>query len=221
VDGSGQRHPAERQVKTLWARLCALLRLQPGLERLPFNPGCTDQQLTELETILGTRLPADYGALLKLANGQSDWDANNLTFPPYTLVFLSTDEVAATWRTYFAAADAADFDLSDDGKVRETIDNPCRVPIAVDESAGAFLCIDHAPGPKGRSGQLVMNLDEMSCGVLEDSVTGLLERYVRFTESGILTDAGWTHSVLGLPNYWYTADGTGINFAVYQGLCSQ
>jgi cell wall assembly regulator SMI1 len=213
---SGQGHPAAQRVEVLWSRLCALLTQQPGLERLPFNPGCTEQQLTELETILGARLPEDYRALLTLANGQVSWEANNLTFPPHHLVFFGTDEVAAAWRTYFAPADAADYDLSDDGKVREPIYNPDRVPIAEYESAGVYLCIDRVPGRQGRSGQLVMNLDEVSCVVLEDSVAALLQRYVWLTETGRLTASPVVDQ-----HYSYRVDGSEIDFDDYQRLCSQ
>lgn len=215
MGGSGSNDSVAQRVESLWVNLCALLGRRTGLDRLPLNDGCTEADLARMEAHLNTRLPEDYKALLKIANGQSNW--HELSFPPDSILFLGVDEVLSEWDALFRPGDESDQDLTEDGKVRVPLFSPKRIPILGRDSSGIYLCIDQTPGPQGRDGQLVMNLDELDCGVVEESVTALLERYIYFLETGKLL-LGSPNPQVGRTSGWYAANGRQVNYDVYKEI---
>ena len=188
---------------------------QTGLKQLPFNAGCSDDRIRKLEAAVQAKLPDNYGAFLRTRNGQSDKHA--LTFPPDQIVFLSDAEVAALWKELQDYRDDQFFDeLQDGDHVRAVLYHPGRIPIAQNESATAYLCLDFVPGPKGRAGQLVFNVNETDCVVVENSVSDLVGRYLSLLKSG-------KAKVENRPKdrgqgYWFTAGGRYIDWKVYSEL---
>ncbi|MFF7145312.1 SMI1/KNR4 family protein [Streptomyces nodosus] len=182
---------------------------------LPFKSGCSTDDVRRLEETLGVPLPDDYKMLLRCVNGQSDWNA--LSFPPDRVVLLGADEVLALWREF---SDVCDDELLDelvcDGRVRWTVCHPGRIPIAQNETAGAYLCIDKIPGPAGHLDQLVFNVNETDCVVVGENVALLAFTYVKMLESGAA-------EITRKPpeygdGYEFTANGMYMDFYTYDGL---
>lgn len=199
------------------ARLEHIVKTQTGLPELPFNRGCSEEDLRRLETVIQAPLPDDYKALLRCVDGQSDWGM--LTFPPERLSLLSVEKVIEIWREF---VDICDDELMDelvcDDRIRWTVCHPDRIPIAQNELAGAYLCIDKIPGPAGRLNQLVFNVNSTDCVVLEECVTLLIANYVTTLETGV-AEVGRKPPEYG-DGYEFTAGGRYFDFDVYQELKS-
>lgn len=217
MTGSGDRGQQRPDTGSLH-RLLALIGEQTGLDPLPLRPGCSPSRLQKLEAELGFRLPDDYRELLSTFNGQER--DPELTFPPDGLVFLDDADVIRLWHEFCAHQDDERFaeQLRDEDRVRWVLYHRGRVPIAHNESGGHYLCLDRVPGPRGRLDQLVFNVDEIECVVLENSITDLVRRYLALLESGRLT-VRRQPSEYG-QGYWFTASGRYVDHAVYRELAA-
>jgi cell wall assembly regulator SMI1 len=141
-----------------------------------------------MESTLGVHLPGDYKALLRRANGQRNW--STISFPPDRLAFLGADDVLALWAEMNEYVDNEYFDeFWFDDKIRAILHHPRRIPIAYYEAGQAFLWLDMVPGPNGHEGQLVFNIGESECVLLEDGVGVLLQRYADLLQSGLVSVA--------------------------------
>jgi cell wall assembly regulator SMI1 len=207
VTGSGD-------LKARLERLLALVQRDTGLPSLPFNRGCSDDRIRALEDVLGFTLPADYTALLRARNGQ--FDRRLLTFPPDELAFLSDAETRELWTAFAREAEELSDELQCGDRVRWLVHHPGRVPIAYNEDATRYACIDLIPGPRGRIGQVVFNPNEVDVVVLEASAGALLDRYIWLLESGRATierrppeyDEG----------YWWTVDGRYLDYELFREI---
>ncbi len=201
-------------IESVVADLADLVRRQTGLDDAVFNPGASEVELRQLEGVLEAKLPHDYRRFLSVANGQAGrW----LSFPPDQLVILSAGEVEALWQELIEIQDDQFFDVyEDDEKVRSVLYHRGRIPIAYNESANAYLFLDFIPGPKGRHGQIVFNVTEVDCAVIEEDIAALLRRYVeilRDTRARVEQkppDVG--------EGYWFTVDGRYFDHNVYRQL---
>jgi cell wall assembly regulator SMI1 len=200
-------------MKDLVGRLASIIEV--AVDASPFEPGCSESQVSDLEKLLGLSLPQDFRAFLRNANGQSD--PHRLGFPPDQLNFLGVAEIATLWKELLDKQDDEFMDeLTFDDKVRWILFHPRRVPIAHNEIAGTYLFLDFIPGPEGHDGQLVFNVNEVDCVVVEDSVTALLDRYLTALQTGTMTlePKPREHG----DGYWFTVDGRYIDYEVYQEL---
>jgi cell wall assembly regulator SMI1 len=163
-------------------KLFALISKATGLNQLPFNKGCSTAELKQLEDSLKVSLPDDYKTFLNYCNGQSD---SSLTFPPDQLVFLSAEDIVRLWNDLNEYQNDQFFDQFEfDQRIRAVLYHPRRILIAYNESGGAHLFLDYIPGPNGKSGQLIFNINEVDCVVIADSLYVLFETYVQLLESG-------------------------------------
>ena len=203
-------------MEQLVQKLFSILAGQTHLNPLPFNEGCSENQIIQAEHTLNLRLPNDYKAFLRYCNGQSD--SFTLTFPPDQLVFLPLEAVIDLWNELNQHPDDQYFDQFEaDGKVRSVLQHPRRIPIAHNEAGGAYLFIDYIPGPNGKEGQLVFNTNEVDCVVIEENVRDLIHTYVRLLESGKMMVTRQP-SEYG-QGYWFvSSQGQPINWDAYKSL---
>ncbi|HEY5880198.1 MAG TPA: SMI1/KNR4 family protein [Nakamurella sp.] len=200
------------------SRLISLVRDQTGLDRLPLRPGCSDSRVSRLESELGISLPDAYRELLRCFNGQEGQP--ELTFPPENVVFLSDSEVSRLCREFREYHDDDQFamELRDADRVRSVLYHRGRVPIAFNESGGVYLCVDLIPGPAGTLGQLLVNINEIDCVVLERGTAELIERYARFLETGSVTVE--RQSPEYGDGYWWARDGRYLDYAGYREIAA-
>lgn len=203
-------------METLLKKLFSILLEQTELEQLPFNDGCSLSEITMTERIVNLELPQDYKTFLGYCNGQSD--PFTLTFPPDQLVFLSFEDVVNLWTELNQESDHQFFDQFEaDGKIRSVLQHPRRIPIAYNELGGAYLFLDYIPGPNGKDGQLIFNVNEVDSEVIEDNFYNLIESYVQLLISGNMV-------VRRQPpefgqGYWFVSSQSElIDWAVYQKL---
>ena len=173
-------------------------------------------KILETERLLNLKLPEEYKIFLQYCNGQSD--PFTLTFPPDQLTFLSLDDAVQLWTELNLYPNDHFFDqLEANGKIRSVLQHPRRIPIAYNETGGAYLFLDYIPGPRGKEGQLVFNINEVDCVVIEDSFYFLIQNYVRLLESGkVIVKKQPAEYGQG---YWFvSAQDELINWTVYERL---
>jgi len=202
-------------MKKLIEKLFSILSNQTPLDHLPFNEGCSESELKQLEDSLKVTLSDDYKIFLRHSNGQS---GSSLTFPPDQLVFLSVEEVARLWNELNQHQDDQFFDQFEfDQKIRAVLYHPRRIPIAFNESGGAHLFIDYIPGPNGKNGQVIFNINEVDCVVIEDNFHDLVGTYLQLLETGKIV-------IKKQPpeygqGYWFVSNNDEpINWEVFQRL---
>jgi cell wall assembly regulator SMI1 len=148
--GTVKQLKVEAAIRDIWREIELWYKEKaPGiLENL--KPPASDEQIKEFEVRLGTSLPPDYRASLKVHNG-------DIYFHDYK--YLRIDGVFKKWEMTTK--------LKEDGKfegrkveeaVRGIIQNSwwhrAWIPFAED-SCGNLLCIDMAPGTNGVEGQII------------------------------------------------------------------
>ncbi len=196
-------------------KLFHMISRQTNLDPLPFNKGCSPSEIKQLEYSLNVTLPDDYKTFLERCNGQP---GSALTFPPDQVVFLSTEDIVRLWNELNRHQDDQFFDQFEfDQKIRSVLYHPRRIPIAYNESGGAYLFLDYIPGPNGKSGQLIFNINEIDSAVIADSLYDLVGTYVQLLEVGKMVvkrqppDSG--------QGYWFVSDNDEyINWEVFQKL---
>jgi cell wall assembly regulator SMI1 len=189
-----------------------IIRAQTELDE-PFNEGCAEHQLVQLEAALQVSLPEDYKLLLSCTNGQREAGWRPLTFPPGGLTFMSAEEVVAEWREQANHYDDdTDEELAAHEKTRLVMFHPRKIPIAVNIDTTTYLFIDYAPGPGGQVGQLVLDADE----VVENSFSDLLRRYVVALDSGTMRLERKPQEYGG--GYWFTIAGRPVDLDLYRTL---
>jgi cell wall assembly regulator SMI1 len=196
------------------SKLLELMRRQSGLAVLPINAGSTPEEIANVERELDVSLPSDYRAFLQRHNGQSD--PFMVRFPPDQLAFLPIQDVVTVWRELNEAADAWPPEVATEGKVRDVLHHAQRIPIARNEAGGAYLYLDFIPGPAGRKGQLLFNVNETDFVVVEDTFSDLIARYLALLESG---EVQFVRQPPEYGNgYWFTASGQYIDWPLYEQL---
>ena len=139
-------------MKRDWERLEAWLAAHNPAQLADLNPPATAAQLRELERALGTALPADFIACLKIHNGQrgkAEWlfDGN---------AFLSIDNLLMDWSVWNDLLDGGDFDgriPKPDAEVRPAWWQKAWFPFT--SNGGAHLCLDLDPAAPGQHGQVI------------------------------------------------------------------
>lgn len=124
--------------------------------------------LAEVEAAIGVSLPAEVHELY--ASGAEIDDV--YLYPP--------DEILQTWQMYIAIEQEDPRDwaqpvlyVGPPDAVRTVQFHPLWVPIGANDW-GDTLCVDLAPGPGGRVGQVIQMAGEMPLTYLADSVTNLV-----------------------------------------------
>lgn len=124
--------------------------------------------LADVEAAIGVSLPAEVHELY--ASGAEIDDAQ----------LYAPDEILLTWSLYARMADQDPQDweqpvlyVGPPGAVRTVPFHPMWVPFACNEW-GDNLCVDLAPGPSGRVGQVIQLAGESPMRHLADSVTNLV-----------------------------------------------
>lgn len=150
------------------------------------NPGCSDEELNELERQLNCRLPEDFKALYRCHNGQRGQATGIFCGLP----FLSTDEIYEQWTAWRDLAkdfakEAEDFDDENlaaeitgesypANAIKPTYINLQWIPFS-DDGSGNHLGVDLDPGSAGVIGQVInFGTDENDKFVIASSLPGFI-----------------------------------------------
>ncbi len=162
-------------MQSLWTQFEAWLGTHWPEGLADLNPPATDQQIAELEQVLGVQLPPDYVACLKVHNGQK-LDAGGLFDAGE---FLSTDEVRRQWSIWKELlGEFVDITSDPAPGVKDDWFNAQWIPFTHD-GGGDHLCLDLDPAEGGTRGQIItMWHDEGSRDLLADSFGDWFAGYV-------------------------------------------
>lgn len=140
-------------MQKVWRKIEAYLGTHNAELLADLNPPATDAEIHELEFFIGTTLPVDFVASLKIHNGQKG-KADGL-FDDYE--FLSVARILDAWLFWKKIYDSSRFN---DGEVQPGIGvksdwwNLKWVPFAYN-GCGDYLCLDLAPASSGVRGQVI------------------------------------------------------------------
>lgn len=143
--------------------------------------GASEADLKEAEKKLGFPLPDDYRESLKIHNGRvylHDYeylDLNGAVRESVLMVSLDAEGKFEGWHVEGAS----------DGKIQNKWWHKGWIPFAED-SGGNKLCIDMAPGPKGKKGQVLqMELGAGPFSTEYDSFLEYMEHYLEALKRGV------------------------------------
>jgi len=122
-------------------------------------PPATDDEIVNLETMLGVNLPYDFVVFLRIHNGQKG-SAGGLFD---NSEFLSTAAIIEQWKVWKDLLDSDDFEgykSEPDAGVRDDWWNAKWIPFTHNGS-GDHYCLDLAPGTDGQEGQVITMWHDM------------------------------------------------------------
>lgn len=175
-------------MQALWNRLERFFALQGWAVAL--RPGVSETEIAAAETTLGVALPADLRASLCIHDGE-DWQQwrQCVRWMIHDTFLLPVAGILEHWKvqqTYYARWGEDEYadDYQDEGRIRNIIFHPHRIPIAnnLDEESGLWL--DFTPGPAGVAGQVIMDITECEFIVLAPTFRAFLTRYLELLETG-------------------------------------
>jgi cell wall assembly regulator SMI1 len=171
-------------MQDLWTRLERFLAAQQWPVTL--RPGASETEIAGGETALGLCFPDDFRASLQIHDGE-DWQ-QGIRWLDNAMLLLPIAEILAEWgtqQTYYAQwGEAYADDYQDEGRIRNVVYHPPRIPIA-ESDADVWLWLDLTPGPTGVAGQVITNVTECEFIVLAPTFHAFLARYLELLETGV------------------------------------
>ena len=107
----------------------------------------TRKELDEVEKITGLQMPKTLRDLLSITNGENKFIGLMCGFE-----FLSVEMIICLWKRFKNRN--YEWDVYQKGLLNTNLYSTKRLPFAYDGS-GQHLCIDYAPGKKGKMGQVI------------------------------------------------------------------
>lgn len=172
-------------MQDLWARLERFFAEQNWPVSL--RPGADEAEIACVEQALGLRFPDDFRASLQLHDGEN-W-RQGIRWLPDLMIWLPVADILKSWReqqTYYARWGEDEYadETQDEGRIRNIIFHPRRIPIAEQEGI-CGLWLDFTPGPEGVAGQVIMDTTECDFTVLAPHFRAFLARYAELLETGV------------------------------------
>ncbi|MCG5059967.1 MAG: SMI1/KNR4 family protein [Limnoraphis sp. WC205] len=169
-------------MNTIWERIDHWLTAHAPQVLESLNPGATDQEIAQVEEILGVDFPEDFKQSYRIHNGQHE-DSYSL-FP--NLQFLSLQGIIEIYKKWPEFLDEKF--ICDPEDVSEGIWNgwwhPKWIPFTL-ESNGACECVDLAPATGGNVGQvIIVEWKESTRGLIAPSFRAYLETFAEALEQG-------------------------------------
>jgi cell wall assembly regulator SMI1/Lon protease-like protein len=145
-------------IEATWKRIVDWLEKNAPRAASSLQRGASEAELREFEAAIGQRMPADWRALYRLANGQAYGEPRIW----FGLDFMNLESSLSEWRSWSAIIASHDEeDLRTEfmgsypnGAVRLTHACTGWIPLAAD-SSGNHFGVDLSPGDVGTSGQII------------------------------------------------------------------
>ncbi len=172
-------------IETLWQRLEQFFAAQQWPVAL--RPGASEAEIAAVEAALGLPFPTDFRASLRIHDGE-DWQ-QGIRWLDNAMLLLPIANILTSWQeqqTYYARWGEDEYvdDYQDQGRIRNVIFHPRRIPIAEQEGV-CGLWLDFTPGPAGIAGQVILDITECEFIVLAPSFHAFLTRYLELLETGV------------------------------------
>lgn len=155
-----------------WKRLVDALGADAA--SLALRPPASEAAIVGAETLFERALPADYRALLAIADGQED---GGLSLFESDAVLLPIAKVIEQWlfNAKFVVREWDSEPVDATAAARPFVWHPTRIPIAADYLGhGPFL--DRWPGPAGTAGQVITLVTECDFEVIGTSLDDYFTR---------------------------------------------
>lgn len=194
-----QTHRDARTLEQIWSDLTAFLAERQPEVVASLRPPASDEQLDDLEALVGAELTDDYRALYRLADGQNP--AANAPLFVEGFDFMPLDSVIDNWKMLDRIEKGSgpwSTPGSAQGPIWDRWFHPGWIPFAR-SIGGDHFCVDLAPAPGGERGQVVdvlhddtprRHLGYSLRDFLGEFEQGLREgRYVMHAEYGVFSRA--------------------------------
>ena len=175
-----------------WKKIDAWLKANNPALKKTVNKPATDKQIAALEAIIGAKLPADFNESLKIHNGQK-YSAGDL-IPPLedgdaAYFLMASADIAEEWQNRKKLHDSREFADKESGPdkgIQSAWWHPGWIPFA-SNGGGDSLCLDLAPTPDGKTGQVItMNHESAKRELLAASFAQWLADLAERVEKGAL-----------------------------------
>jgi cell wall assembly regulator SMI1 len=146
-----------------------------------FLPAASEAQINQIGLETGCDIPDDLRQLLRIYHGQDM--KSPLRWLPSAMNLLSCEKIIEIWHrgmTFYKTYGEGEFSQQTyfENQLRNIIDHPRRLTIAEQEGI-ATLILDGVPGPKGKNGQVIVNISECDFVVLAGSLTAFMKKYLQ------------------------------------------
>jgi cell wall assembly regulator SMI1 len=147
------------------------------------NTGVTNEDVVQLEALIGAKLPEDFVAFYKVHNGQDPREGGLIN----TEELLSFDRIKDEWgiwkdlldKNTFTDDNGVPYQSDSDAEIKPDWWNPLWIPITYDGS-GNHYCLDLDPGRNGHYGQIIrMWHDDAERSFEADSFGAWIKEYAR------------------------------------------
>jgi cell wall assembly regulator SMI1 len=149
-------------MKEIWKTIENKLKEMAPLVYEDLNEGATQEQIDELERVIGAKLPTDFVEFYKIHNGQTP-----IKFDPEITLFnhaklMSIDEIIEVWDMWKGLVEAGEF-IDNKNKPKKTNPdtgikndwwNTLWIPFFDDGNSNHY-CIDLDPAQDGNYGQVI------------------------------------------------------------------
>jgi cell wall assembly regulator SMI1/ankyrin repeat protein len=195
--GASIKKPAKAEkvsVAACWKKIDAWLKANnPDLKK-SLNKPASDQQIADLEKVIGARLPADFKESLKIHNGQK-YSEGDLIPPPEerdsAYFLMASGDIAEEWQNRKKLHDSGEFADKESGPDKGIQDawwHPGWIPFASNGGGDSF-CLDLAPSKEGQTGQVItMNHESAKREMLAPSFAQWLADLAEAIERGELQE---------------------------------
>jgi cell wall assembly regulator SMI1 len=180
-----------------WQRLVDALG--DAVAQLKLNAPASEAAIVGAETLFERTLPADYRALLAIADGQ---DEGGIAIFPTDGTLLPLAKVIEAWLANgaFVVREWDSEPVDPRMLVRPLVWHPTRIPIGMDASGQSGPFLDLWPGPRGTEGQLITLVSECDFAVIGTSLDDYFTRMANLVIGGqihlvdgvfVRTNTGW------------------------------
>jgi cell wall assembly regulator SMI1 len=153
------------------------------ISELTLQAGTNDNKLSELETLIGRKLPEDFKEMYRLHNGMDS--SENMASFFYGMDFYSIDRIISEFNRKIGIKEPIKLKKSSKEIDMTNIYNPNWLCFGFD-GAHTSLLLDFSPTQHGNDGQIIFVDDENEIGILVATSTAeLLTTFANDLENGL------------------------------------
>ncbi len=170
-------------MEVIWQRIKAWLKTNAPEVYEDLQSGADEDEIFEAEEYLKIKFPEDFRNSLKIHNGQKGSE-DKFLIDGFEL--LSLEKIMEEWDALDELIKSGDFEeiksTSKGNAIKDDWWNPKWIPFT-HSGSGDYYCLDLAPGPEGKTGQIIsIWKDLLDRDLVANSFKELLENFARDLE---------------------------------------